>query len=278
VARTVVVASAQRLGLFYDRRFDCEPDAEGRGPYSLKLGYSSPHTLALATVERGSRVLDLGCAGGYVASLLRERAGCHVTGVDRCPPPSGVVLDDFVLHDLDAGPPPLRFEDYDFVLLLDVLEHLKAPEAFVERLRDQARMAPGVRFVASTANIGFFVNRFMLLLGQFNYGRRGVLDLTHTRLFTFQSFRRLFEQAGFEIIEARGLPGPFPLALGDGRLSRALVRLNAWLIPIARGLFSYQVFVVARLLPSLEFLLAEARRHSELRAAGPVRASVGTPD
>ena len=33
----------------------------------------------------------------------------------------------------------------------------------------------------------------MLLFGQFNYGKRGILDLTHTRLFTFESFRRLFD-------------------------------------------------------------------------------------
>ena len=63
----------------------------------------------------------------------------------------------------------------------------------------------------------------MLLFGQFNYGKRGVLDLTHTRLFTFGSFRRLFEQAGFKVVEERGVPGPFPLAMGDSALSRALV-------------------------------------------------------
>ena len=39
----------------------------------------------------------------------------------------------------------------------------------------------------------------MLLFGQFNYGKRGILDLTHTRLFTFESFRRLFEQGGFRV-------------------------------------------------------------------------------
>ena len=42
----------------------------------------------------------------------------------------------------------------------------------------------------------------MLLLGQFNYGKRGILDLTHTRLFTFASFRRLFEQGGFRVVDS----------------------------------------------------------------------------
>lgn len=278
VVRTVLVARAQRLGLFYDRRFDCEPDASGHAHYGLKLGYTSPHSLALARVRPGARVLDLGCAGGRMALLLRERAGCRVTGVDQGPLDAGVELDGFVLHDLDAGPPPLRLGDYEVVLLLDVLEHLKAPERFVEALRDAVRMAPGVTFVASTANIGFFVNRLMLLLGQFNYGRRGVLDLTHTRLFTFRSFRRLFEQAGFAVVEARGVPGPYPLALGDNVLARSLVRVNDWLIRVAPGLFSYQVFLVVRPLPSTEYLLEEARRHSERKAAQTeARTTVATP-
>jgi glycosyltransferase involved in cell wall biosynthesis len=266
VAKSVLVARAQRLGLFYDRRFDCEPAASSHSHYQLKLGYPSPHTLALASVPRGARVLDLGCAGGHVASLLRTTKGCHVTGVDRSPPAPGVELDDFVLHDLDRGVPPLEFGSYDVVLMLDVLEHLSSPEAFVDSLYAAMRMKPGVRLLASTANVGFFINRIMLLAGQFNYGRRGVLDMTHTRLFTFASFRRLFEQAGFAVLQARGVPGPFPLALGETPLGRLLVRLNSWLIRLAAGLFSYQAFLELRPLPSVELLLGEARHHSAARA------------
>ena len=37
----------------------------------------------------------------------------------------------------------------------------------------------------------------------FHYGRRGILDLTHTRLFTVSSFRRLLRNAGFRIDSVR---------------------------------------------------------------------------
>ena len=40
--------------------------------------------------------------------------------------------------------------------------------------------------VLTTPNIAFVVQRLMLLLGQFNYGKAGILDRTHTRLFTFR--------------------------------------------------------------------------------------------
>jgi hypothetical protein len=59
----------------------------------------------------------------------------------------------------------------------------------------------------------------MLVLGQFNYGKAGILDRTHTRLFTFRSLRRLLVDAGFRIKEIRGVPAPFPKILGNVLLS-----------------------------------------------------------
>jgi len=79
--------------------------------------------------------------------------------------------------------------------------------------------------------------------------------------------RRLFEQAGFKIARAQGIPGPFPLALGDNTLSRSLLPINHALIRLARGLFSYQIFFSVESLPSLEYLLREANEQSTLRAA-----------
>jgi hypothetical protein len=182
-----------------------------------------------------------------------------------------VELDEFIVHDLNNGPPAVDFAGYEFVLLLDVIEHLSSPETFVEGLREAMKLSPKAKLLVSTANVGFFINRLMLFGGQFNYGKRGVLDLTHSRLFTFESFRRLFEQGGFRVVEAHGIPGPFPLALGDNILSRALVALNRWLMHAARGLFAYQVFLVVEPLPSLEYLLQQAHVHSAQRAGAAER-------
>jgi glycosyltransferase involved in cell wall biosynthesis/SAM-dependent methyltransferase len=266
VTRSVLTARAQGLGLFYDRRYDCAPAPAVHAHYGIKAGYLSSHTLAVDHVAQGARVADLGCAGGGVADLLTRHKACCVTAVDREPPVPGTAIEEFKEQDLDQGPPTLDYARYDYVLMLDVIEHLRSPESFVEQLRDAMKLSPRVKLLVSTANVGFVVNRLMLLLGQFNYGKRGVLDLTHTRLFTFESFRRLFEQAGFRVVESRGIPGPFPLALGDNRLSRALVRINLMLIWMAKGLFAYQIFFVVEPLPSLDYLLGQALEHSARRA------------
>jgi glycosyltransferase involved in cell wall biosynthesis/SAM-dependent methyltransferase len=271
VTTSVLRARSQRLGLFYDRRFDVQLQADDTSQYEPKLDYLSPHTAAIGTVPEGSRVLDLGCAGGYVGATMRRLRHCRVTGVDRVPLGPGVELDAFILHDLNTGLGAIDLRDYDYVLLLDVIEHLSSPEAFVEELRDRLKHSPATTVLASTANIGFIVNRLMLLLGQFNYGKRGILDLTHCRLFTFSSFRRLFEQAGFNVREMRGIPGPFALAFGNSGLSRVLLALNAALIRLFRGVFSYQMFFVVQQRPSLEYLLRSAEDHSKQRAIAEVR-------
>ena len=254
VARSVVTARTQELGLLYDRRFDLAEQDRGNRQYQLKLNYESSHSFTLQAVPPNSRVLDLGCAGGYLAALLKERKGCHVAGVDMYPLPNGVDLDAFHRHDLNDGFPELDVKEFDTVLLLDIIEHLHAPERFVHELRNAVKLSPDVTIVVSTGNIGFILTRLMLLLGQFNYGKRGILDMTHTRLFTFGSLRALFEQGGFRILETRGIPAPFSLALGSSWLARLLLRLNRILIHLSKGLFSYQIVMVVKPYPSLEYL------------------------
>ncbi len=192
-----------------------------------------------------------------------------MTGVDKFPLGAGVELDAFIRHDLNDGVPPVDFRQFDYILCLDVIEHLASPEIFVDDLRDALKLAPRVKLIVSTANIGFLVNRLMLLAGQFNYGKRGILDLTHARLFTFASFRRLFEQGGFRILETRGIPGPFALVFGNGALGRAFTSVNGLLMRIARGVFSYQMFFIVEPLPSLDYLLQQAEEQSAIRTEEP---------
>ncbi|HWT30684.1 MAG TPA: bifunctional glycosyltransferase/class I SAM-dependent methyltransferase [Propylenella sp.] len=266
VAKAVLKARAQELGLLYDRRFDVAAAGPVNAQYRLKADYDSPHAFALELIPEGARVLDLGCAGGYMGALLKEEKACRVVGVDVQPVASCIYLDEFRQHDLNEGPPDLALDGFDHILMLDVIEHLSEPEKFMDRLQQAMSACPEARLVLSTGNIGFVVTRLMLLFGQLNYGKRGILDMTHTRLFTFTSLRRLVEQSGFRIVEVRGVPGPFPLAMGSTQLSRFLLRLNRALIAVSRGMFSYQIFMVLQPRPSLEYLLRNAEEQSAIRA------------
>jgi hypothetical protein len=117
----------------------------------------------------------------------------------------------------------------------------------------------------------------MLLFGQFNYGKAGILDRTHTRLFTFRGLTQILKDEGFRIRRVDGVPAPFPKALGDNGLGRFLVGVNGLLIRLSKTLFSYQIFVVAETTPPLEYLLESAEgsdsREKEAFTSGPTAAA-----
>ena len=100
----------------------------------------------------------------------------------------------------------------------------------------------------------------MLLFGFFNYGKRGILDKTHTRLFTFQSFKKLIEDSNYIIIKTIGIPAPFPLAIGENLLSKILINLNNLAINIWRSFFSYQILCKIKPKKSLNLLLKKAEK------------------
>ncbi|MEQ1913097.1 MAG: bifunctional glycosyltransferase/class I SAM-dependent methyltransferase, partial [Vicinamibacterales bacterium] len=256
VLRVTLQNVAHRAGVLYQRRFD-PVDERQNAHYDLKLGYASSHQFALDVVQAGASVLDIGAGpGGFARELVKK--GCRVAVVDQFAPDAQTDADVQVFQqDLDR---PLTFstQGHDYVLLLDIIEHLKDPERFLSELRSQFDYSPKT-LILTTPNIAFFPQRAMLLLGQFNYGKAGILDRTHTRLFTFRSLRRLLLDAGFRIEEMRGVPAPFPKVFGNNVLGRTALAVNRLLIRISRTLFSYQIFVVAQGTPSIAFILANSR-------------------
>ena len=261
VCKTMLRARIHQMNLLYDRKFDVAAEEES---YDLKLGYRSSHTLAIAAARAGGSVLDVGCGQGYVAREL-VRKGCHVTGLDRVAPDKDNAIAkagvEFIRWNLDTKEFPVDVSRFDQILMLDIIEHLRDPENFMEELRFAARCRRP-EIVLTTANIGFFVTRLMLLCGWFNYGKVGILDRTHTRLFTFRSLQSLLHQTGYKMIDVHGIPAPFPKAIGDNWISRGLMIINRALIRVCRGLFSYQIFVHAQALPTVDHLLSETISNS----------------
>ncbi|MCX6955660.1 MAG: bifunctional glycosyltransferase/class I SAM-dependent methyltransferase [Verrucomicrobia bacterium] len=212
VVNASTVARLQDYGLVYRRNFDVESVVEDNKHYLPKTTFASTHSAAIAAMPAGATVMDIGCGPGHLCPALHE-LGCRVIGVDQFRPSDTSAFDEFHVTDLNANPFPRPLDDVQVVLILDVIEHLTSPEKFCDELRRRTQSNLSVKIIISTGNISFIVTRLMLFLGQFNYNKRGILDLTHTRLFTFSSLRRLLKEQGFVVELEQGIPAPIPLVV-----------------------------------------------------------------
>jgi len=214
-------------------------------PYQFKAGPYSSHTLVLDSLPaegHGRRLLDVGCAVGYLAEVLATR-GFRVTGMDRCEP-AGDRSFDFVEANLDGRLPPLGGR-FAFIVCADVLEHLCDPLGFLQQLR--ILLEPDGKLVASLPNSGHAYFRWNVLLGRFPAHDRGLFDRTHLHFYTWDGWVDLFRAAGFRIKDVKVTGVPLALAL-PGWNARCTGFLERILFDLARAwkkMFAYQFIVTA---------------------------------
>ncbi len=173
-------------------------------------GVNDAHILAIGRVPANSRVLDLGVADGSVATLLKDM-GCRVWGVELDPvaaEAARVVCEEVVVSDLNTLDLAQRFQgqQFDVVLMLDVLEHLSDPVAVLGRLKPV--LAEGGWGVISLPNVAHLSLRLSLLQGNFTYTDVGLLDRTHLRFFDRAGVDDLLEQAGWGMFDIRTCDSP----------------------------------------------------------------------
>ena len=270
VFKTMLRARLHRMNLLFDRKFDVHPPEE---TYDLKLGFASSHTAAIAR-----RVRAATCSIS-VAARAMSRASWRPKDA-MSPAWIGTFRQSLVrawqpgVHSLESRSQRISRQRLRIRSDTHARHHRASQGAgkFMDELRFAA-VCKRPEIIITTANIGFFVTRLMLLFGQFNYGRKGILDATHTRLFTFRSLEALLEQSGYKILEVRGIPAPFPKAIGENFVSRLSARLNQVLIRVSKGLFSYQIFVRAEAKPTVHNLLRETIESSTVLRGSVIEAA-----
>lgn len=145
----------------------------------------------------GGRLLEVGCAYGYFLDLAQEFF--EVAGIDCSEHAVSAARarhgDKVLCGRLPDWSGPAGF---DVVCLWDTIEHLDAPERYVETIAHLLR--PRGTLALSTGDIGSWVAR-----------RRGmrwrqIHPPTHAHYFTERSMRALLEQYGFRDIAIRHDP------------------------------------------------------------------------
>lgn len=166
--------------------------------------------------------LDVGCGGGVFAESVKHYVGgSEVWGVEvlgAAADEASKKIDRVIVSSAEDALSKLPDRYFDCVFFNDSLEHFVDPFSYLAEIRKKLR--PGGFVVASIPNVRHYKVLFDLLFrGDFRYTDAGVLDRTHLRFFTPNSMRRLFEEAGFEILTLEGLRG----------CRKVKVRLWSWL-------------------------------------------------
>ena len=182
-----------------------------------ELDPNSSYAKAYALIPAGSRVLDLGCGSGELASYLAAR-GDRVWGVDINPAALAQAAASCVetrVADLERADVAGLFPGllFDVVVFADVLEHVREPWNLLESARKV--LDTGGCVVASIPNFAHAAVRLAVVSGAMPYRGLGILDGTHVRFFTRNGVTSLFEESGFrvQVIDRTTLPFDQPSPL-----------------------------------------------------------------
>lgn len=148
---------------------------------------NSSWTLVYELIEDGSKVLDVGCSSGYFDEILINDKNCTVDGVEldkadadraskicRSVVVGNIEDDQFPIDSLEGK--------YDYILFIDVLEHLLDPSAALRKV--SKLLNENGKIVFSIPNMANSSVRLQLLQGNFDYESEGLLDETHLHYYT----------------------------------------------------------------------------------------------
>ncbi|HEX6458338.1 MAG TPA: class I SAM-dependent methyltransferase [Thermoleophilaceae bacterium] len=172
-----------------------------------------------SSAGRPLRVLDVGC--GRRALLSKEVAGVDEYWGCDIAPDQEVDLDHYRRVDINERSLKELFDGrFDVIFCGEVVEHVFNPDALIADLRDM--LADGGVLVLSTPNLGYWLNRLMLLVGispfflensahkklgrRFTFFGQGNETQGHIRLFTYRAMRDLAADLGLRLVRARAVP------------------------------------------------------------------------
>jgi 2-polyprenyl-3-methyl-5-hydroxy-6-metoxy-1,4-benzoquinol methylase len=170
-------------------------------------GYHTPGRPNLVAMysNNPSTVIDIGCAAGSTAALIKQRfPSSRVWGIEMNRAAAQVASSkiDRVLvgkfEDFDLEREGIAKGTLDGVLLADVLEHMYNPWDVMVKLRPY--MSPTGQLVLSIPNVRNLMLMDDLSKGKWTYASSGLLDITHIRFFTLNEIVKFCNETGYRIV------------------------------------------------------------------------------
>jgi 2-polyprenyl-6-hydroxyphenyl methylase/3-demethylubiquinone-9 3-methyltransferase len=173
-----------------------------------------PALMPLIESAAPRHILDLGSGNGSLAGLLSGK-GYAVTGLEYSQ--SGIDIARksfpqvrFEQHDLANRLDADHVGGYDFVISIEVIEHLLLPRKLMEAALQALR--PGGLFVLTTPFHGYWKNLALALTGSFDKHWHPLRDFGHIKFFSRATMLELFREYGFTDVRFETLGRIPPLA------------------------------------------------------------------
>lgn len=206
-------------------------------------GLTDLHRTFLRLIPEGSKVLEVGCASGYLSQALQGQ-GCWVTGVEQVPKLADLARERVdLLIERDFEDPAARAQlprDHDVILLADVIEHFADPWQAVRVLKEHAQ--PNALWLITFPNVTHIAMRLRMLRGDWQYEDFGILDRTHLRFFSLPSVKAFLREVDLRLEDLQLSAVSYP---GRG-VARRLGSLDGWLQERFPNLVGSHFLTVAR--------------------------------
>ncbi len=220
-------------------------------PYPLKLYPYSSHRIILDLLNKKDnlKILDVGCGDGLFAEHLSERN--HLVGVDFIPESENTSKNfkSYYQYDLNNGLPDKLHQEgkFDYILLMDVLEHLLNFEKVIEQSKEL--LNPQGKLIISLPNFANIYVRLNLLIGRLPLADKGILDKTHLHLFTHRIIRNMLTKHKLQAVQQRVTPIPV-IEILPGALKRNIGLFLNFILYIKailfKRLFGYQFIFISK--------------------------------
>lgn len=195
-----VLDSERSAELYRASSFDYGEELEG-----LRATYGAALDRLAALVPQRHGLLDIGCGNGFVLETAIDRGWDEVRGVE--PSADAIAQADPRVRELIVAdimrPGLLPGSSFDAVTLFQVLDHMPDPAALLRECRSILR--PGGAILAFNHNVTAWSARLLR-------ERSPIIDVEHTYLYSPATMRRLFDQAGFEVISVGPVRNTYSLS------------------------------------------------------------------
>ena len=197
----------------------------------------SVHTQILNSIRKQSKVLDVGCAEGYLSKKIASKE-CEVVGIEldkEAAQKAEKYCKEVIIGNIESIELDNKYSNYfDFIIIADVLEHLHDPSRILNKIKKYLKDDGCI--IISVPNIANWKVRFKLLRGNFDYTNQGILDEEHLRFFTEKTAKKLIMDVGLEIYK-------FDLTVGDLNRLAELFHSFGLMWP---NLMAYQFLIIAK--------------------------------